>query len=543
MLILAAGIVALVIGLPFTIFYHLTGPVPDFGGSYTEGVLGEPKYINPLLIQTNDADRDLSRIIYSSLLKYDQNGQLTADLAESYELSSDGLEYTFTLRKNAQWHDGIPLTADDVVFTIKMLQNNNYNSSQEINWQGVDVEAVNELTVRIKLKNKYAQFLNNATLGILPKHLWENIGPANFPLSDLNLRPIGSGPYKFKKLRKNADGQIESYELEAFQNYHHGTPYIKNLTFRFYSSEEKLVSAYNSNEIDGLGFVSPESIKKLHFPQRLSLQSLKMPRYFAVFFNQNQSKLLSDKNIRLVLNYGTNKQELIGAILDSHGLAVNSPLLKEFTDPQALSKYGYDQAFAKEILANGNWSDEDGDGYLEKKGEKLTVKIKTSDWPELVTAAKILEKQWAALGFKIELQTENLLTIQQSIKDRNYEALLFGEMINPDPDFYSFWHSSQKKDPGLNLALYDNANADKILEEARQTLNLLERSEKYGNFEKILMEDAPAVFLYSPFYLYLPSKKVMGNRLNILPLPSSRFDTVNQWYIKTKRVKNQESSS
>lgn len=535
--VFSISILGLLVYLPIGAFYAQTQPAPDFGGSYTEGLLGEPKYINPLLVQTNDTDRDLSSIIYSGLLKYDPNGHLTLDLAESYEVSSDGLEYTFVLKKNIQWHDGAPLSADDVIFTIRILQNSDYGSIHRINWQGIEAEKIDDHTIKLKLKNRYAQFLNNATLGILPKHLWENIRPSSFPLSDLNLHPVGSGPYRFKRLLKDEAGLIQNYELEAFEYFYDGRPFIKKLAFKFYASEEELVTAYNRNHIEGIGYLSVNKIEDIKFSNRLAVQNIKLPRYFAAFFNPNQSKILGDKNIRLALNYGTDRQTLIDQVLSGHGLIVNSPILKELTAPHTPQKYNFDSAFAKQILENSGWKDANSDGLREKEQDTLTLKIKTSNWPELSQTTEILKKQWTELGFKIELEIEPLTDIQQSIKDRNYEVLVFGEVLNLDPDPYSFWHSSQKKDPGLNLALYDSKIADKILEESKQVLNPIERNQKYEDFEKILLEDVAAVFLYSPYYTYFPSKKIYGNTLEILPIPSARFDNLNQWYIETKRVK------
>ncbi|HEY4484360.1 MAG TPA: ABC transporter substrate-binding protein [Candidatus Paceibacterota bacterium] len=548
LIFLSAGLLSLLY-IPLGFFYHITQPVPDFGGSYSEGLLGTPQYINPLLIQANDADRDISEIVYSSLMKYDQSGNIVPDMAESYEISDNQLEYTFVLKKDIKWHDGLPLNADDVIFTLGILQNNDYGSIQRINWQGVEIEKINDYTVKLKLKNKYAQFLNNTTLGILPKHLWENVKPNLFSFSELNLKPIGSGPYKFKKLKKDSNGSTTSYELTAYENYHGQKPFIKNLTFKFFNSEDELVQAYNSNVIEGIGFLSTEKIKNLKFSQKLSPQKIRLPRYFAAFFNQNQSKVLTDKNIRLALNYATDKQELLDKVLDQNGLVINSPILKELTQQETAQKYAYDKEFAKQILENSGWKDSDGDGFREKEPAKknqtepkneAVIEIKTSHSSDLSKAAEILKKQWEEVGFKVSIKVETLTEIQQSIRDRDYEVLLFGEVLGLDFDPYSFWHSSQKKDPGLNLALYDNKTADKILEEGRQIFNTSERIKKYEDFEKILLEDAPAIFLYSPYYLYMPSKKIKGNQTEILSIPSARFDNISQWYTNTKRVSREK---
>ena len=528
--------------LPFGLYYRNTIAAPDYGGSYTEALLGEPQFINPLLTQSSDTDRDLTELIYAGLMKYDGRGNLIPDLAEGYEISSDGLEYLFTLRSNLRWHDNLPLTTDDVVFTIRVLQANEYNSSQRINWNGVEVEKVTEQKVKFKLKNRYAQFMNNTTLGILPKHLWESVTATNFAKVDLNLKPIGAGPFRFKRLKKDDTGKIVNFELESFANYHGSRPYIDKLVFNFYNNEEALIEAYNSNAVDGIGFLSADNYDELHFTGKLSPQSIRMPRYFAAFFNQTSSPILGDKNIRLALNYGTNKQAIVDQVLAGQGMPINSPILAELNNPGS-PKYIYDQNFATQILENSGWKDSNGDGFREKNGAPLRLNIKTSAWPELAQTAQLLKQQWEKLGFQVNVEivkAENVSEIKQAIKDRAYEILIFGEILNLDQDQYTFWHSSQKKDLGLNLALYDNKNADKILEEARQTMNPLERAGQYADFEKLLLEDAPGVFLYSPYYLYLPSDNVKGNKMEVLALPSARFDGVDRWYINTKRVKQTE---
>ncbi|MDP3697904.1 MAG: ABC transporter substrate-binding protein, partial [Candidatus Taylorbacteria bacterium] len=200
--ILLLIILSSIIAIPVATYYHFTKPVAAYGGTIKEGIVGEPRHINPLLSQS-DADRDLVKLVYSGLFKYNEDGKLLPDLAKSYETSPDELNYTVYLKENGIWHDGVPVTADDVIFTVQTAQNPDYGSLQRINWQGVELEKVNDQTIVFKLKNKYAQFLNNLTLPLLPQHLWENVKPINFALSEMNLKPIGSGPYQFRKLQKD----------------------------------------------------------------------------------------------------------------------------------------------------------------------------------------------------------------------------------------------------------------------------------------------------------------------------------------------------
>jgi len=532
-----------IISLPITTFYHFTEAKPAFGGKVVEGILGEPRLINPLLSQTNDADRDLVSLVYSGLLRYNEEGKLMPDLAKSYDISSDGLNYTVYLNENAKWHDsginGIErkVTADDVIFTVRTAQNPDYASPQRISWQGVEAEKVNDYTVIFKLKNKYAQFLNNLTMGILPEHIWQDVKPINFAISDFNLKPIGSGHFMFDKLKKNRLGRISSYELVAFKDHFAQRPFIDKIELHFFDSEDEMIEAYNRNEIENLSVISAQNLDKLKFKKRMNIQEVKLPRYFAVFFNQNQSKVLSDKNVRLALNHATDRQALIQKILSNHGIIVHSPMIGGILDINSdVKSFEFDVNKAKDILSAGGWGNPDENGILSKNNEKLSIKISTSTWPELAEVAVLLKEQWKAVGANVEIESLPISQLQQIIKERSYQSLLFGEILNIDPDPFSLWHSSQKREPGLNLALYDNKAADTLLEEARQTLNPLERMKKYDDFQKLVIEDIPVLFLYSPYYIYGQAKRVHGFDTHIISMPSDRFANVENWYISTNRV-------
>lgn len=520
--ILALIIIGSLIYIPLSLYFNKTLAVAANGGEYVEGILGEPRHINPILA-VNDADRDLIRLVYSSLTKYDEEGKIVGDLAD-YEISENGLTYTFFIKDDAQWHDGQDVTADDVVFTIKTVQDAEYNSPLRVNWQGIEVEKVDDKTVRFVLKSQYAQFLNNTTLGILPKHIWEEIKPVNFGLSVFNLEPIGSGPYVFKKFKKDSLDRIKSYELESNRKYYEGRPYIDKVELKFYSSEGELLSAYNRNEVANVSNISAQNINRLKFQQKLDIKRLKLPRYFTVFFNESEGGALSDPDIRQALNYATDKNEIIKEVLDEEAIAVNSPMIASILGGFSnLNPYEFNPEKAKELLA-------------ESEAEELSIALTTSEFPEFVIVSNILKEQWEAVGFKVNLQIVNISTMQQLIKDRAYEALLFGEVLAIDPDPFSFWHSSQKKSPGLNLSVYDNSKADQLLEEARTSLDPVKRKLAYEEFQKVILDDAPAVFLYSPLYIYPQNEDVKGNNAEIISIPSDRFANINQWYIDTKRI-------
>lgn len=539
--VLLLVIIGSVVAIPFSTIVHFTKPVADYGGTLVEGEIGQPRHINPLLAQTNDTDRDLTTLIYSGLLKYNEDGKLVPDLADHYEVSSDGLNYTVYLRPGAKWHDGQVVTAGDVVFTIQTAQNPDYGSPQRINWQGVTVTKVNDTTVIFTLKNQYAQFLNNLTLGILPQHIWQNVKAINFSLSDYNMKPIGSGPYVFQKYTKDDLGQIQSYDLNANPDWYGGRPYIGTVELRFYNSEDEMIAAYNRNEVMDLSTVSAGNLDQIRFKQRLNIEQVKLPRYFGVFFNQTRSNVLADKNIRLALNYATDKQALVDTVLKGNGATIYSPLIENVLDVgQDITKYQYNLDQAKQVLSADGWGNPDSNGILQKGTGKnqtrLTVHLTTSTFPELAQVADILKSQWAKVGVDVTVDALPTPQLQQAIKDRDYEALLFGEILNLDPDPFSLWDSSQIHDPGLNLALYNNKATDSLLESARQSLNPLDRISKYDDFQKLVIADVPAVFLYNSYYLYPVSTDVKGFDTTVISTPADRFDNIALWYINTKRI-------
>lgn len=534
---LAFVFIVSVLALPIGYYLSITKAGPDFGGSFTEGLVGDPRFINPLFLQS-DTDRDLAQLIYSGLLKNDGKGNFIPDLAESWSVSDDGLTYRINLRKNIKWHDGRNFSADDVIFTVKTAQNQDFSSPQRINWQSVESVKVDDWTVEFKLKNPYAQFVNNLTLGILPAHLWQEVRPNNFILNELNLKPVGTGPYKFFKLKKDKFGRIVSYQAVSNKEYFAGRPFIDSIEFKFYSTEEDLIQSFNLSGADSLSGISPANLKSLRFPGKVKLQKIKIPRYFAVFFNQNQSSVLSDKNVRLALAHSVNKDKIIESI-GGNGLKIDSPVLQEIFQDLAgnIKKYDYNPGFAKQVLENSGWSS-GSEEIREKKAVRLEIELVVPSRKELIKIGEILKNDWEAIGAKINITNAPIGELQKNfIQPRTYQALIFGEVLNLEPDPFSFWHSTQKKDPGLNLALYDNKGADKLLEEARQTLNPIARAGKYKDFQNLVIEDLSAVFLYNPNYIYPQAKKIKGFEGELLGLPSERFANVNKWYIETKRIR------
>ncbi len=536
------------IAAPVSAYYHYTKSAPGSGGSFTEGMIGQPIYINPLLSQSNDVDKDLANLVYAGLTKYGADGTIIGDMADLPIISSDGLTYTFKLKPNLIFHDSVPVTADDILFTVLTAQNADYRSYQRVYWHGVDAAKIDERTVVFKLKNRYGQFLSYTTMGILPKHIWDNVKPSSFSLSTSNLAPIGSGPYRLNNLDRDSTG-IRGMTLKSFKKYEAGQPYISTIYIKFYDSESSIISAYNHSDIDTLSFLSPRKANTVSLKGQTVIEHLKLPRYFAVFFNSTKNATLEDINVRQALSYATDRDAIVNEVLDGNGTVTTSPMTPGILPiAQPNITYAYNPAQAKALFEKSDWVYSNINKTLEKAvakknkkdedvaTQKMAIEITTSNIPELVTVANLLKKQWGTLGVDVSIKSLGPVELQQALKDRDYQALLFGEILGLDPEPSSFWHSSQKRDPGLNLALYENKNANKILEDTREILDQKERFARYAKLQDIILADAPAVFLYSPDYVYGHSGALKTFISPIIAMPADRYETISRWYINTTRV-------
>ena len=518
-------------------YFNFTKAVPKVGGEYIEGVVGQPLYINPLLSQTSEADSDLSQLIFSGLFKYDKDGNVVPDLAQNYSVSDDQREYTVSLKKGVTWHDGKTLDANDVFFTFSVLEDPAYKSPLRQSLQGVDVSLVDDYTVKFTLKNPYIGFLENLTVGLLPKHIWENIAPEKFALAENNLHPIGSGPYAFSNFQKDSGGNILTLQLAANKNYYDGSPYISKVTFNFYPDDDALIAAYNKKEIMGMGSIPPDSIKNIKNAKSTNIHELVIPRYFSVFFNQTKNVALANDSVRSALALSVNRQEIVDKILYGKGIALTSPLFPQMQGYKDGGSAQADVDRANKILDDAGWVLDTNENVRKKGSQSLAFELVTTDWPELNQTADLLKAQWAKVGAQVTVKVLTVSDLQQNyIRTREYDSILFGQAVSFNPDLYSFWHSSQKHDPGLNLSLFDNKDADGLLESLRQETDQSKRIQEYQNFQDILTKEAPAVFLYSRYYLYPTNTSVRGMDAANINNPAQRFVDVNKWYVKTRRV-------
>jgi len=523
----------------------MTG-VPMRGGSISEGIIGTPRFVNPILA-LSDADRDLVSLVYSGLMRKNPDGTLIPDLAEKYEMSKDGLTYTFTLKDKIYFQDGKPITIEDIVFTINEVKDPIIKSPYKANWEGVNIEKIDEKTIKFTLKQPYASFLENTTLGIMPAHLWSG---SPMELNNANTNPIGSGPYEVGNVSKQSSGIINYYNLKSFKKFALGNPYIKQITLRFYPNEDDMISALKSGEVDQISSITPANAKILKDTGN-RIESSVLPRVFGLFFNQNQAQIFTDKHIIQAIDQAIDKDKIVNEVLEGYGVVIDDPIPPNMIEYQKLStedNSSHEEKLkkAEDILLKDGWK-KNSDGFLEKtisdkkKKTKSTTNIEfsisTGNAPELAKSAELIKQNLESIGMKVDIKTFEIGNLNQSvIRPRNYDALLFGQIINHESDLFAFWHSSQRNDPGLNVAMYTNSKVDKILEDAFITVDEKSRVKKYAQFEDEIKKDMPAVFLYSPDFLYVVSKNLEGLSINHITSPSDRFLNSYLWYTQKDNV-------
>src|SRR3989344_4252042 len=436
----------------------VTTTVPSRGGSLVEGVVGTPRFINPLLA-VSDADRDLTSLIYSGLMRATPENHFIKDLADDISISEDGTSYTFVLRDDARFHDGTPVTAADVAFTIAMAQHPDIKSPRRADWEGVTVEEVDSRTVHIVLPRPYAPFLDNATLGILPKHLWQDVPLAEFPFHALNARPVGSGPYTIRKVQNSAAGTPERYALASFPDFTLGRPLLETIVFNFYPNEDEVFDAFTRGRIEAIAGIAPDNVGRLG--EHPAINRAPLPRIFGVFFNQSKAPALADGDVRSALSLALDRTSIIGDNLLGYGVAVDGPVLPgSLTSPATSTENAADIDEANALLDSAGWKKDD-DGIRAKKGARLEFSITTADTVELSGTAESVAQTWRALGADVSVKVFSTSDLTNTaIRPRDYQALLFGEVVGSSLDLFAFWHSSQRNDPGLNLALYANVKAD-----------------------------------------------------------------------------------
>ena len=523
------------LGLFGFIFNEQTNVTPEKGGVIVEGVLGQPSFINPLYAKS-EADKVLSSLVFSGLVSRNYQKEIIPSLAEKWEVSEDKKTYTFYLKKDQRWQDGAIFNAEDVLYTVAVLQNPDYDQSLRPVWEGISVEKTDDFTVVFHLPKPYPLFLENLTVGILPRHLWDDIPVKDFTKSALNLNAVGTGPYKIDTINKSKDGKIASIKLVGSSFYLNKGPHIENIEVKFYDQKTDLLKGFSLREFSSFGLYSSDDVVVSEKTRGYNNFSIDLPQYVALFFNPKHSEILGDKSVRQALAYGLDKKEINKEANFNAGLIIDSPILPSYLgyDPD-IKKYSNDTKGANTLLSQAGWTDQNNDGIKENSDKKLVFDLAIPDEPQFVRAASKISEEWAKIGVKINIQKADSASLDKDfISSRNYDILLIGENLGSDPDPYSYWHSSQANYPGLNLANFANGEADKLLEEARQSLDTNVRIKDYKKFQEIIADEVPAIFLYQPVYIYKVYNKVRGIDLSGITNSWDRFYNIADWFVKYK---------
>jgi peptide/nickel transport system substrate-binding protein len=535
-LIALAGILLLSILLGVSAYQVSTTLVPDRGGVFREGVAGNPQHLNPLLCQTHEVDEDICALIFRGLTKLDKQGQVVADLAESWSVTPDGLTYTFRLNPNQLWHDGQPVTIDDVLFTVEALQSQDSPVVPDLAelWQGVTVERVDEFTVRFTLEQAFAPFLDYTSIGLLPKHIWDGVPFAELASSPLNATPVGTGPLRVASVAADA------IRLEPNPFDEQATPYISALEFRFYPDYPSIFAAYTRDEIDGISRVLPADLPVAMERDDLQLFSAMESVYLNVVFNLRNPDVpfLQEKPVRQALYYAIDRERLVSDAVAGQGIVADTPIPgNNWAYSEDVRKYDYNPDLARQLLTDNGWIDQDGDGIREKDGQALRFILLSNDDPTRQAVIKQIAEDWRAIGVLAEPQAVSFAgLVSDFLAPRHFDAALIGWEISGDPDPFPLWHSSQADEGGQNYSGWSNAEADELMRQARASTDYDIRRQIYAQFQRVFAEDLPALPLYYPVYTYGVSQRIKNVQIGPLNRPADRFATFPEWYIVTRRV-------
>ena len=523
---------------------------PAPGGTYVEGVIGEPRDLNPLLFSHHGPDRDITKLVYAGMLKFDGSGHPTPDLAESWAVTADGLSYTFVMRSGLRWHDGVPLSLDDVIFTIGLMQSPDYPGPVDTGelWRQIAVAKLNNSTLKLTLPEAYAPFLDHVTFPVLPAHMFSGVRSADLKLHPANLSPVGSGPFKVENLSL-ADGESHA-EIALTTNpfYHGDTPMFSAIKIKYYLDEYSAIEALRQNEVMGVGGLSQGGIASMLNNDNFNIHSSLLPATKMILLNQqNESlKFFREKKVRLALLLGLNRKYFVNEFLSGQAVLASSPIPPgnwAFND--SLMNVDYDPDNAADLLSESGWAvPESGvegindNSGLQKDGQELKFQLLVPNDDLSVVLGEIAVEDWGQLGINAVLQTvESDILKEEHLDTREFQAIMIDVSLQrtPDPDPYPFWHQTEIES-GQNYSGYDNRIISEYLEQARTTPSISARSSLYRMFQKRFVDDTPALLIYHPVYSYVTNKVVNGVQMGPIIEPSDRFNGIADWYIVIRRV-------
>ncbi len=513
-------------------------PEPTSGGIYKEGVVGSLIRLNPLLAVFNPPDQDPTRLLFSGLIHFGSTGLPQPDLSSSWGISRNGEVYNLLLRTDALWHDGEPVTSDDVVFTVSLLKNSEFPVQEDLAafWQEVEVEALDEHTLQFRLPEAFAPFLDYLDFGILPVHLLGDLSAQEIVDSPFNLQPVGSGPFQFERLLV-MDNQITGVALKKNPDYYGDTVFFDQVEFIYFSDSLSAWEAYRAGDILGIGEITLEILKEALEDQSINLYTSRMPQMSLILMNLDNPEVVffQEVEMRRALLQGINRQYLVDHINQGQAIIADGPIFpKTWAYYEGLSRYDYDREAAIKKIRNLGYTypAEGGAARTNEEGDRLAFTMIFPEDEKHTLIAQSIQENWAVLGIDVSLQAlpyEEL--ISDRLENRSFEVALVDLNLTsmPDPDPYPFWHQTQTTG-GQNYSIWNDRQASEYLEQARIILDFAERQRLYKNFQVRFFDQLPALPLYYPVYTYGVSSDVKGVRIGPTFEPADRLDTISDWY-------------
>jgi peptide/nickel transport system substrate-binding protein len=520
-------------------FYQTLQPTP--GGVYNEGILGDYTNANPVYA-TGTVDTAVSRLVFSSLFKYNAQNQLVGDLASSWSVNPEGTVYTIHLKPGLTWQDGTPITSRDVLFTYKVIQSPDAQSPLETGFQNITLGSPDLETVTFTLSNPLSSFPYSLTTGILPEHLLNNVPMGEMRSTTFNtLKPVGSGPFVFNGVEEKGvtpESREETIELTPFSKYWGGEPKLNEFVIHAFHDQTAMVSSFNKDELNAISGLSsvPPDLKQTNGAQ---IDNFPLTAAVMVFF-KTSSGILADAQVRQALVQASDQVGIIGG-LGYPTIAVREPLLQgQLGWNPAYNQGAFNPTAAAQILTADGWLP-GSNGIRYKNGQQLSFNLTASNSSEYTYVANSLKEQWSAVGVNVQLSLQDDTDLQSSLTDHTYDSILYGISIGVDPDVFVYWDSSQAdpRSPNrLNLSEYSSAAADDGLEEGRTRSDPVLRSIKYKTFLQAWQQDAPALGLYQPRFLYVTRGPVFGLNEQTINSGTDRYNNVQNWEIRENRVTN-----
>jgi len=521
---------------------------PEQGGVYTEGLVGAFGRLNPLLDWNNSADRDINRLLFSGLIRFDERGLPQVDLAQAWGETPDGTVYNFAIRPNAVWHDGTPVTSDDVIFTIEMMKSAGSLYPQDIKdlWGKIEVTKLSDKYLKFTLPEPYVPFLDYLTFGVVPKHLLGSVPPEQMERAEFNINPVGTGPYKFDRLLVE-NGQIIGVALTLFEDYYRTPAFIEQVVFRYYPTSADAFSAYQQGDVFAVSQVTTDVLNEALEESNLNFYTSRTPQMGFVLFNLNNPEVtfLQNTNVRRALMLGLNRMYIINAFMQSQAIPADSPILpNSWAHYDGIEKFEYDPDAAINLLkAEGYVIPASGGDVRAKDNAPLIFSLSHPDDALHTQIAQTIRTEWAQIGVRVDLQAMPYdQLVLNTLAARTYQSALVDLNLSrtPDPDPYPFWHQAEATG-GQNYSQWDNRAASEYLEQARVTADYILRAKLYRNFQIVFAKELPALPLYVPVYSYAVDSQVQGVQVGALYEPSDRFATFANWYLLTRRALEQPS--